>query len=73
MPKIDCNGYLGFEIIENDVVIRFTTDLYYIDKKKSRRIQSYRYIIAAYDRLLNYKESSYKNLWNNNMHSKNIS
>ena len=62
LPKINCNGHLGFEIIENNVVIGFTTNSYFIDKTKYPEGYTPRYKIAAYDRLLNYKESSYKSL-----------
>jgi len=62
LPKINCNEHLGFEIIENNVVIGFTTNLYFIDKTKYPEGYNPRYKIAAYDRLLNYKESNYKSL-----------
>ena len=62
LPKINCNGHLGFEIIENDVVIGFTTDLNFIDREEYPEGYNPRYKIAAYDRLLDYKESSYKSL-----------
>ena len=62
LPKINCNEHLGFEIIENDVVIGFTTKLNFIDKTKYPEGYNPRYKISAYDRLLDYKESSYKSL-----------
>ena len=62
LPKINCNGHLGFEIIENDVVIGFTTGLNFIDRTKYPEGYNPRYKISAYDRLLDYKESSYKSL-----------
>ena len=62
LPKINCNGHLGFEIIENDVVIGFTTYSNFIDRTKYPEGYNPKYKIAAYDRLLNFKESSYKSL-----------
>ena len=60
--EINCEEHLGFEIIENDVVIGFTNNLYFIDRTKYRKGYNPRYKIVAYDRLLNFKESSYKSL-----------
>ena len=61
LPYIDCIGHLGFEIIENEVVIGFTNKLYYLDKIKYTDDYNPRYRIVAYDRLLDYKESVYIN------------
>ena len=60
LSSIDCIGHLGFEIIENDTVIGFTTKYYFYDM--SKHPDDYRpiYKVVAYDRLLNYKESNYK-------------
>ena len=55
LPFIDCIGHLGFEIIENETVIGFTNDLFYIDKIKYPNDYIPNYKIVAYDRLLNSK------------------
>ena len=57
--KINCQGHLGFEIIENDVVIGFTIKGYYVDKIEYPSDYKPRYKIIAYDRLLDTKESDY--------------
>ena len=62
LPFIDCIGHLGFEIIENEIVIGFTINSYYIDKIKYQEDYIPRYKIVAYDRLLNYKGSNYYKL-----------
>ena len=62
LPLIECKGHLGFEIIENEIVIGFAINSYYIDKIKYQEDYIPRYRIVAYDRLLNYKESNYYKL-----------
>ena len=57
--KIKCKGHLGFEVIENDVVIAFTIKEYYVDYIKYPSDYIPRYKIIAYDRLLDTKESDY--------------
>ena len=66
LPYIDCIGHLGFEIIENGVVIGFTQKLYFIDETEYPDDYNPKYKIAAYDRLLDYKESNYKTYEKNN-------
>ena len=58
LPFIDYIGHLGFEIIENETVIGFTNDLFYIDKIKYPVDYIPRYRIVVYDRLLNFQESN---------------
>ena len=58
LPFIDCIGHLGFEILENGTVIGFTNKLYFKDKNKYPDDYTPRYKIIAYDRLLDYKEST---------------
>ena len=65
LPPIDCINHLGFEIIENETVIGFTTKFYYIDKIKYAEDYNPKYIIRAYDRLLDYIESDYAYCKNN--------
>ena len=60
LPSINCVGHLGFEIIENDVVIGFSNKLYFVDKNVYPNNDNPKYKIVAYDRLLDYKESNYK-------------
>ena len=57
--KINCKGHLGFEVIENDVVIGFTIKGYYVNKIEYPSDYKPRYKIIAYDRLLYSKESDY--------------
>ena len=57
LPKIDCEGHLGFEIIENDTVIGFSNTNEFIDNNNYPNNYKRKYKIAAYDRLLDYKES----------------
>ena len=58
LPFVNCIGHLGFEIIENDTVIGFINDLFYIDKIQYLEDYIPKYKIVAYDRLLDYKESN---------------
>ena len=62
----NCPGHLGFEIIENDIVIGFTTKYTFIDKNTYEDNYNRKYKIIAYDRLLDTKESDYINYENNN-------
>ena len=55
--EIDCQGHLGFEIIENDVVIGFTSKNTFVDKNEYPSDYKPKYRIIAYDRLLDTKES----------------
>ena len=55
--EISCKGHLGFEVIENDVVIGFTSKNTFVDKNKYPSDYSPKYKIIAYDRLLDTKES----------------
>ena len=57
LPTINCEGHLGFEIVENDVVIGYTVENSFIDKKTYPKNYKRKYKIVAYDRLLDYKES----------------
>ncbi len=59
-PIIDSRDHLGFEIIENEVIIGFTRKYYFLDRNKYSDNYNPRYKIRAYDRLLNYIESDYK-------------
>ena len=61
LPLINCEGHLGFEIIENDIIIGFSNKLFFIDKNEYPENYNPKYKIVAYDRLLDYKESNYKN------------
>ena len=54
---VNCKGHLGFEVIENDVVIGFTIDRYFADENKYPSKYRPKYKIKAYDRLLYTKES----------------
>ena len=58
LPKIDCEGHLGFEIYENDKIIDFCYNNYYIDKNKYEEGYIPQYKIVAYDRLLQYTNPS---------------
>ena len=60
LPSINCVGHLGFEIIENDVVIGFSNKLFFVDKNVYPNNYNPKYKTVAYDRLLDYKESNYK-------------
>ena len=62
LPYINCEGHLGFEIIENGIIIGFSNKLYFIDPKIYPSNYNPKYKIVAYDRLLDYKESDNKNL-----------
>ena len=53
LPYIDCKGHLGFEIIENEIIIGFTNKFYYIDSIQYPEDYKPKYKIVAYDRLLN--------------------
>ena len=61
LPSINCEGHLGFEIIENNIIIGFSNKLFFIDKNEYPENYNPKYKIVAYDRLLDYKESNYKN------------
>ena len=61
LPLINCEGHLGFEIIENNIIIGFSNKLFFIDKNEYTENYNPKYKIVAYDRLLDYKESNYKN------------
>ena len=61
LPLINCEGHLGFEIIENNIIIGFSNKLFFIDKNEYPENYNPKYKIVAYDRLLDYKESNYKN------------
>ena len=56
----DNMDHLGFEIIENEVVIGFTKKNYFVDKNEYDDDYNPRYKIRAYDRVLDYIESDYK-------------
>ena len=56
--EINCQGHLGFEVIENDVVIGFTSKNYFVDKNEYPSDYKFKYKIIAYDRLLDTKESN---------------
>ena len=56
---VNCKGHLGFEVIENDVVIGFTKKRYFVDKNEYSIDYKLKYKIIAYDRLLDTKESDY--------------
>ena len=58
LPYIDCKGHLGFEIIENGIIIGFTNKLYYVDTLQYPNEYTPKYKIVAYDRLLNHKNSN---------------
>ena len=58
LPYIKCKGHLGFEIIENEIIIGFTNEFYYVDEINYPDDYNPNYKIVAYDRLLNYKESN---------------
>ena len=63
LPVIKCENHLGFEIIENGVIIGFTQEKEFrFEKIKSVNYDKKKYKIIAYDRLLNTKESEYKTL-----------
>ena len=55
---VNCQGHLGFEVIENDIVIGFTIDSYFLDKNEYPSDYKPKYKIIAYDRLLDTKESN---------------
>ena len=57
--QIDCEGHLGFEVIENDIIIGFTQNNYFVYIINYPEGYNLRYKIRAYDRLLNFKESKY--------------
>ena len=57
--EINCKGHLGFEVIENDVVIGFISNNYFIDKNEYSSDYKPKYKIIVYDRLLDTKESDY--------------
>ena len=59
---IDFEGHLGFEVIENDIIIGFTQKNYFVEIINYPEDYNPRYKIRAYDRLLNYKESDYVEL-----------
>ena len=59
LPYINCTGHLGFEIVENQTVIGFTKERYFIDETEYSDDYTPIYKIVAYDRLLDYKESNY--------------
>ena len=56
-PILLCNGQLGFEIYENDILIDFSYEQTYIDPNKYPKNYIPKYKIVAYDRLL--KHSKY--------------
>ena len=56
---VNCPGHLGYEIIENDIVIGFTNKRHYVDKIEYPPDYKPRYKIIAYDRLLYTRESDY--------------
>ena len=60
LPEINNKDQLGFEILENEVVIGFTRRDLFIDKNLYDDDYNPRYKIRAYDRLLYYIESEYK-------------
>ena len=55
LPVINNVGHLGFEIIENGKVIKFTKKLYYIDNIRYPNGYNPKYEVYSYDRLLNSK------------------
>ena len=59
--EVNCPAHLGFEIIENDIVIGFTTKNSFVDQNKYDIDYKPKYKIIAYDRLLDTKESDYIN------------
>ena len=64
LPSINCEGHLGFEIIENEIIIGFSNKLFFEDKTIYPTNYNPKYKIVAYDRLLDYKESDYKSFQN---------
>ena len=58
LPKIDCEGHLGFEIYENEELIDFCNDDYYIDKNIYEDNYIPKYKIIAFDRLLQQSNTS---------------
>ena len=66
LPKINCEGHLGFEIYENNKLLGFTYDNIYVDTKEYEENYEKTYKIIAYDRKLNpSKESGVKNIEKN--------
>ena len=66
LPKINCEGHLGFEIYENNKLLGFTYDNIYVDTKQYEENYERTYKIIAYDRKLNpSKESQVKNIETN--------
>ena len=58
LPYIDCIGHLGFEIIENEIIIGFTNKFYFVDTLQYPDEYTPKYKIVSYDRLLNHKNSN---------------
>ena len=58
LPFVNCTGHLGFEIIENNTVIGFTRERYFLDETEYSDDYTPVYTIVAYDRLLNYQKST---------------
>ena len=57
--EINCQGHLGFEVIEKDIIIGFTSKNYFVDKNEYPADFKLKYKIIAYDRLLDTKESNF--------------
>ena len=61
LPKINCEGHLGFEIYEHDKLIGFTYENEFIDTTAYQTDYFHQYKIIAYDRkLIPSKESNIK-------------
>ena len=58
LPKINCQGHLGFEIYQKDKLIGFTYDTIYIDNNEYEDNYERAYKIIAYDRKLNTSQES---------------
>ena len=58
LPKVGCQGHLGFEIYENDKLIGFSYEREYVDNTVYENNYTPKYNIIAYDRLLLSSEPS---------------
>ena len=66
LPKVNCQGHLGFEIYESNTIIGFTYDYTYTDTTTYKSGYTPKYKIIAYDRLLDTSnESAYKSFTSN--------
>jgi hypothetical protein len=61
LPKIQCQGHLGFEIYEHNKLIGFTYETLFVDRNNYQNDYLQEYKIIAYDRkLIPSKESNVK-------------